>query len=66
MQGGKKRDLRISAARKLEPEVINDEMIKQYVELYNMENKIYDQDGQPITLITHLSLSFKSMWVVLA
>ena len=56
----KKRDLKISAAKQLEPEVINDEMIREYIELYNAENKIYGQDRIPITLITHLALSFKS------
>jgi len=61
-QEKKKRDLKISAAKKLEPEVINDVMIKDYIEMYNIENKIYDQDNLPITQITHLALSFKSIF----
>ena len=63
MQAGhveKKWDLRISAARKLEPEVIHDKMIKEYVEQYNRENKIFHEGDQPITHITVLALSFKS------
>lgn len=64
MQAGnpekKKRDLRISAAKNLEPEVINDKMIKEYVEAYNLENKIFDQENVPISKVNHLSLSFKS------
>ncbi len=57
-----KRDLKISAAKKLEPEVINDDMIREYIRIYNIENKIYDQDNMPITMIMQLSLSFKSIW----
>jgi len=59
----KKRDLKISAAKKLEPEVVNDGMIRDYIIMYNQENKIYEQDNVPITMIMHLALSFKSKGV---
>ncbi len=57
----KKLDLKISAAKKLEPEVISDKMIADYIKIYNQENKIYDQDNLPIVLTTHLALSFQSL-----
>jgi hypothetical protein len=42
--------------------VIHDKMIKEYVEQYERENKIFHEVEQPITHITVLSLSFKSTW----
>lgn len=56
----KKRDLRISAVKDLEPEVINDRMIKEYIDTFNLEKKIFDQENLPLSQISHLALSFKS------
>ena len=35
-------------------------MIRQYMQEYNRENKIFDDDDREIWQLTHLSLSFKS------
>jgi hypothetical protein len=61
----KKKELKISAAKSLEPEVNNDQMIKEYIDTYNIENKIFDQENVPISRTTHLALSFKSnvQWI---
>lgn len=35
-------------------------MIRSYMQEYNRENKIFDDDEREIWQLTHLSLSFKS------
>ena len=42
--------------------MINDQLIHEYMVEYNRENKIFDDDDRQIWELTHLSLSFKSMF----
>ena len=42
------------------PTVINDVLIEAYMREYNIENKVFDDEGREIWELTHLSLSFKS------
>ena len=48
----------------VQPTVINDFLIKAYQIQYNKENKIFDQDDDPIWSLTHLSLSYKNIWII--
>ena len=44
----------------VKPTSINDGLIQEYLDQYNRENKIFDDDEREIWELTHLSLSFKS------
>lgn len=48
----------------VQPTVINDDLIKSYQERYNKENKIFEKDKEPIWNLTHLSLSYKNIWII--
>ena len=48
----------------VQPTVINDSLIVKYQHRYNKENKIFDQDDEPIWNLTHLSLSYKNIWII--
>ena len=39
-------------------------MIERYARQYRKENKIYDRDDEPIWNLTHLSLSYKNIWII--
>ena len=44
----------------VKPTVINDYLIKDYLDSYNKENKIFEENETKIWELTHLSLSYKS------
>jgi hypothetical protein len=48
----------------VKPTVINDTLIREYLIMYNKENRIFDNDDMPLWELTHLSLSYKSNWNV--
>jgi len=45
----------------VQPTVINDRLIEQYLVRYNKENEIFDQNDLPIWSLSHLSLSYKNI-----
>ena len=48
----------------MQPTVINDKLIRDYMLRYNKENKIFDMDDAPIWNLTHLQLSYKNIWII--
>lgn len=46
------------------PTVINDVLIMEYMVEYNRENKIFDDEDRRIWELDHLSLSFKSKFLI--
>ena len=48
----------------VQPTVINDKLIREYMLRYNKENKIFDMDEEPIWNLTHLQLSYKNIWII--
>lgn len=44
----------------VKPTVINDTLIREYLIMYNKENRIFDNDDMSLWELTHLSLSYKS------
>ena len=45
----------------VDPNVINDESIREYIKKYNAENKIYGMDDMPFSEIVELKLSFSNI-----
>jgi hypothetical protein len=45
----------------IDPNVINDEMIREYIKKYNLENKIFGQDNMPLSELLELRLSFMNI-----
>lgn len=45
----------------VEPKVINNEMIREYLVEYNKIHSIFDQDNIPFVQFTHLGLSYKNI-----
>ena len=45
----------------VDPNVINDELIKKYIKEYNLENKIFGMDDMPFCDIIELRLSFQNI-----
>ena len=45
----------------VQPTVINDVLIREYIIRYNKENSIYDQNDLPVWNLTHLALSYKNI-----
>ena len=44
----------------VKPTVINDSLIRDYLIIFNKENRIFDNDDMPLWELTHLALSYKS------
>lgn len=45
----------------VDPNVINDEMIREYIKKFNLENKIFGQDDMPFSELLELRLSFSNI-----
>lgn len=45
----------------VQPTVINDTLIRQYIVQYNKENKIFDMNDMPLWNLDHLQLSYKNI-----
>ena len=43
------------------PTVINDTLVRQYLVQFNKENKIFEKDNMPLWDLTHLALSYKNI-----
>ena len=45
----------------VQPTVINDTLIRQYLVQYNKDNKIFDRNDEPLWNLSHLQLSYKNI-----
>ena len=45
----------------VQPTVINDTLIRNYIVEYNLENKIFDKNDMPLWELNHLQLSYKNI-----
>lgn len=52
---------KVAKMESVRPTVINSVLIKNYIEEYNRENKIFDKDNIPLWDLTHLSLSYQNI-----
>ena len=52
---------KVQKMESVRPTVINSTLIRNYIEEYNRENKIFDKDHVPIWDLTHLSLSYQNI-----